>query len=644
MFNNNDEMHPEDRRNFILLVALALLLWFGYHHFIVQPKLKAIAVAEKQAEVTAQALAEKDGGVKIAAPRPREEILSDAGTVRLDVSNAALRGSFSLTGGRLDDIKLLEYFQTLENKNNVVLFSPAGSEQPEYAEWGWVTADKDIKTPDQQSRWRVMDGDLTRGLTPDTPVTLFWENGQGLRFERVLSLDEKFMVTITQRVINSSQKTVNLHPYALVTQHGMPENLYGRGVIHEGPISYIDGELTELSYKKSRKNPFEVHAGRTGWIGITSHYWHAGLFPPQDEASTFRFIYAAPNADQPNQKERFQTDVTSAARTIAPGQSAESISYLYVGAKKLETIEAYKQDMNIPHFDLVLDFGMLYFLTKPLFYILEFFGKLTGNMGIAIICLTVIVRLAVFPLANKSFRSFARLKEIAPQMNELRETYRGDKEKLQAELVKLYETEKVNPAAGCFPILIQIPIFFALYKTLQIAIEMRHAPFFGWIVDLSIPDPTNIFNLYGLIDWEPFAILPQIGIWPTLMLSFMLLQRQMNPPPQDKTQAMMMNMMPFIMVLIMSGFAAGLVIYWTFSNALSILQQYVIMRSMGVPVHFFKRPKAEKDMAKEVAEGPAVHPALGVLEDEIEEGLGLKEEESEAKEISKPKPKKKKKK
>lgn len=638
--NNRDEMHPEDRRNFMIFAVLVVAVWFAYDHFILQPKLNDLATAKKQAEVTAEALAQKDGDLATAAPRPREEILAENSAARLDVKNDALQGSLSLTGGRIDDIKLRGYFQTLAHKNNVVLFSPAGSESPEYAEWGWVTKDKDIKTPSPQSRWRVMDGDLAAGLTPGNPITLFWDNGQGLRFERTMSLDDKYLVTITQRVINNSDKSVTLHPYALVTRHGVPENLYGSGVIHEGPIGYVDGELIERSYKKSRKEPFETFAGPTGWIGITSHYWHAGIFPPQGEQSTYRFIYAAPTE---NQKERFQTDVTGAARTIAPGASSESTSHLFAGAKKLETIEKYGKALDIGHLDLLLDFGMLYFLTKPLFYVLEFFGKLTGNMGIAIIFLTIMVRLAVFPLANKSFRSFARLKEIAPQMQELREKYTGDKERLQAELVKLYETEKVNPAAGCFPILIQIPIFFALYKTLQIAIEMRQAPFFGWVHDLSVQDPTDLFNLFGLIPWEPFGFLPQIGVWPCLMLLFMLIQRQMNPPPQDKTQAMMFAMMPFIMVLIMSKFAAGLVIYWTFSNALSILQQYIIMRSMGVPVHFFNRPKAEKDMAKEVAEGPAVHPELGVLEDDIEEALHLKKDE-ETKDISKPKPKKKKKK
>ncbi|MCB1557204.1 MAG: membrane protein insertase YidC [Alphaproteobacteria bacterium] len=641
MINDPDRAQREDTRNMILFVIASLVIWLIYDHLVLQPRMKAEETARKAAQEAAAQLTPAEAAALNPLPRDREAVLGDS--PRLSLANTEIEGSIALTGGRVDDIRLRRYFQTLEKKNPVDLLSPAGSTYPRYAEFGWVSADESVKTPGKESRWAVAGNQADATLTQGGTVTLFWENGQGIRFERILTLDDHFLLTVTQRVVNRSGKDVTLHPYSLIAQQGLPAELFGRYIIHEGPIGYAGDKLTELTYKKIRKEPLTEIESPRGWIGLTEHYWFTGLIPQEGTNIKYRYIYTAPQMT--GQKERFQTDMTGMAQKIATGGEAQVVTHLFVGPKKLKQIERYEKALNIPHFDLTLDFGMYYFLTKPFFYILEFFGRLTGNMGIALIILTVIVRIAVFPLANTSFKSFARLKKIAPEMQELRTKYGDDRQKLQEALVKLYEKEKVNPAAGCFPILVQIPIFFALYKVLQIAIEMRHEPFFGWIPDLSAADPTTIFNLFGLIPWTPPSFVPMIGAWPCMMLVFMLIQRQMNPPPQDKTQALMMNLMPFFMTFLLAGFASGLVIYWTFSNALSILQQYIIMTRMGVKVHFL-RTKEEKEMEQQVAAGPAVHPKLEMIEDQVEDALFGKEDEKDAqdKPVSKPKPKPKKKK
>lgn len=622
MWKDPNEKNPEDSRNPIIFMVLSLLVWLAYDHFVIQPNMERARAAQQAA---AAQVAQAEGlapGAAVAenTKRPRAEVLAE--TPRVLIENAAVSGSIPLKGGRIDDLVLKRYYKTLDDQENVVLFSPSGSEYPKYAEFGWVAADEGVILPGADTLWRTTGN---HDLKPGSPVTLEWSNGQGLTFERTYEIDDNYMFTVTQRVRNGGGKNVVLYPYALTAEQDLPEDYSAAGrVAHMGPLGYIGGELYEHPYMKMAKKPQEELKSSTGWIGISEKYWFTGLIPEQQQVKTFRFLYTPPAGE--NGRHKFQADIVGAGTDIAPGQSAETTTHLFAGAKELKLLNRYGSDLPVQHFDLAVDFGLYYFLTVPFYYILETMGKWTGNFGIAIIILTVMVRLLVFPLANKSYRSFAKLKQVAPQMKELREKYGADKEKLQAELVKLYEKEKVNPLSGCLPILVQIPIFFALYKVLSISIEMRHAPFFGWIHDLSAADPTTVFNLFGLIPWHPPAVL-MIGVWPCLMLVGMLLQRQMNPPPQDPTQAMMINYMPFFMTYIMSGFASGLVIYWTFSNLLSIVQQYVIMRSMGVPVHFLSRPKDEKKMADMVAAGPAVHPGLEVVEEEVEEALFGKENE-----------------
>jgi YidC/Oxa1 family membrane protein insertase len=626
----NEKMHPGDIRNLILFMALSLMLWLAYDHFIIKPHevaLKAQQAAMVKASSSPAAQEEKE--------RPREDVI--ASTKRLPVENDEVTGSINLTGGRLDDLHLKNYFRKADKKETVVLLSPANSPYPQYAEFGWVASGTGgVKTPDKDTVWQVASGSK---LSVDKPVALRWTNAQGVTFEKTFSLDHQFGFTVTQRVINKGAQSISLSPFALVTEHGLPEEFQGRGVIHEGPIGYMDGELTEYGYGDLSDKGQETFEAATGWAGITQKYWLTALVPAQGEIFTYRFAHSPKKT--PAGKDKYQADILGAVRAIAPGSEAVFTTRVFAGAKKVEMLERYEEEWQVKHFDLAVDFGLFYFLTRPFFFILNLFYGWVGNFGIAILMFTVCLRIAVFPLANTSFKSFAKMKQISPQMYELREKYKEDRARLQQELVAMYQREKVNPMAGCLPMLVQIPIFFALFKVLSNTIEMRHAPFFGWIQDLSAPDPTSIFNLFGLIPWTPPGFL-MIGIWPVLMLISMLIQRSLNPAPDDKIQAMMIGAMPWVMTFILAGFASGLVIYWTFNNILSTVQQYIIMRSMGVKVSFFGKDKDKEKLTDAVLHGPDVHPGVEIAEEQIEEKLFG--EDGGIKNISAPKPKKKKKK
>lgn len=647
MNQDQDKMHPEDLRNLLIFIVAAVLIWVSYDHFLLQPKLEAMQKAQQErAEMMAQK-AKKPGVTNLIADlKPREQVITNDN--RITINNPKLDGTFNLQGARFDDISLKEYFKTVDREEEVNLFSPVGSYHPRYTGFGWVA--EGIRTPRKTDVWQIDPQSESRILAPGKTVSIYWDNGEGQRFERDISVDANYLFTVTQRVHNSTSDEITVYPFSLVAQHGLPEDLYGRWIVHEGPIGYINDELTELSYKKIEKEPLTEISADQGWIGMTEHYWLTTLFPEKKTGTEFRFVYQAPEAV--GQLSTFQVDVMGAPQKIGTSGVAENTTHFYAGPKKLSILEDYEQQLGLKHMDLAVDFGMYYFMTKPLYYLLHWLKDLVGNFGIAIIILTIMVRIVVFPLANKSFKSFAGLRKISPKMNELREKYKDDREKLQQELVKLYEKEKVNPMAGCLPILIQIPIFFALFKVFQISIEMRHEPFFGWINDLSAPDPTSVFNLFGLLPYDVPAPL-MIGAWPCMMLVFMILQKKMNPPPQDKMQKIMMDFMPYFVTYLLSSFAAGLVIYWTFSNALSVLQQYIIMTRMGVQPELFKSKK-QKEEERKMREAN-VHPGMEMLkedlheaEEKIEEALFGSEEEQKAalppKEISKPKPKKSKKK
>ncbi len=608
---NNKDYHPQDLRNLMIFIAMSVLLWFGYDHFIMQPKVEAMRVQQaQQAKQIASFTPEQLDAQK---EKPRVAVIE--ATRRLSFDNGVVYGTINLTGARLDDLHLHDYYTTVEKSENVVVLSPAGGPFPRYLEYGWVAQGQNVRTPASDTVWQVQGNSK---LTADAPVTLIWNNGQGLRFEKTISLDDSYGFSVEQRVVNNTGREVTLYPYALVTEHGLPAEYFQRWIIHEGPIGYIGGELIEHKYDDIADKRQDAYDAFTGWIGITEKYWLAALVPPQEEAAKYRFTHTQPAV--PGAKERYQVDITGAGRTVAAGETATYTTHSFVGAKKVSLLETYEKEWGVAHFDLAVDFGLFYFLTRPFFFILNLFYGLVGNFGVAIIMFTVVLRICVFPLANTSFKSFAKMRQVSPQMYELRAQYKDDKKKLQEELVKLYQREKVNPMAGCLPILVQIPIFFALFKVLSNTIEMRHAPFFGWIQDLSMPDPTTIFNLFGLIPWTPPQFL-MIGVWPILMLLTMLVQRRLSPPPQDKTQAIVINMMPWLMTFILAGFASGLVIYWTFNNLLSVIQQYIIMRSMGVEVHLFKRSKEEERLEQAVMDGPSIHPEVELAEEQVEEAL-----------------------
>lgn len=627
-------MHPDDMRNLMIFFVLVIGLYFVYDAFVQKPQLQAI----KERKVAQEQLVQMELEKGTPAPteiRDRAEVLST--DQRITIDNGHIKGSLSLKGGRIDDLSLSEYFKSLENKENVVLLSPKSTVFPRFIEYGWVAKEDNVNLPNKDTVWRVRGNTV---LSAQQPVTLVWDNGQGLVFERKISIDQDYMFTIEQRVNNNSGRAVTLYPFGLVTQNGPPPGLQQRFILHEGPIGYVGDELVELSYKKLKKEPQKSRQSSKGWIGITDKYWLTGLIPAQDVNTKFSFHYVP--SVFPDGKGKYQTDFLGGQKVVNPGQSADYTSHLFTGAKKVLTLKDYAEKLNIPRFDLAVDFGIFWFMTVPFFYALHYLGALIGNFGVAIILLTLVIRTAVFPLTSTSYRSFAKMKKVSPQIMELRERYGDDKTMLQQELVKMYQKEGVNPMAGCLPILLQIPIFFAFYKVLFVTIEMRHAPFFGWIQDLSAPDPTSVFNLFGLLPYDVPGFL-LIGVWPCLMLVTMIIQKRLNPPPQDKLQRDMMNYFPFIITYVLAQFSAGLVIYWTVSAMLSVLQQMYIMRTLGVPIHIFGETEEEEKMDKAVDKGPALHPLSDMIEDDVEDAL-FDDEDEPSKPISPPKPKKKKKK
>lgn len=639
---DKNQMHPADLRNMFIFFVVAAVLYFAYDAYILKPQAEAL---RKYQEAQQTAAANVAGGLPAAPaaapekPLSREEALA-ASENRLSFENTEISGTINLRGGRIDDLALRTYHKELGKKEPVTVLEPRGQKFFRTVEYGWVGSDKALSLPDPDTLW------LVRGnakLAKDAPVTLFWDNGQGLVFERTISLDDHYMFTIEDSVTNSSGRAVTLHPYGLIAQQGTPPDFQNIWVSHEGPIGYIGEKLFQIDYTKLRKERREDVSATRGWIGITDKYWLTTLIPPQGENVKYSYTFAGTDEKDKENNGLYQADFMGDAREIAPGSRTETTSHLFAGAKRVFLLEDYEQKLSIPQFDLAVDFGWFWFMTKPFFFALHYLGEWIGNMGAAIIILTIAIRGAVFPLTNISYRSFAKMKKVTPMIAELREKFSDDKARLQQELIKIYEREGVNPVSGCFPILLQIPIFFALYKTFYVTIELRHAPFFGWINDLSAPDPTSIFNLFGLIPWTPPAALI-IGVWPCLMLVAMLLQKNLNPPPQDPIQKDMANYMPFLFAYMMSHFASGLVVYWTFSAFIGVVQQIIIMKSLNVPIHLFGETKAEKALESAVEKGPAVHPLIEMAEHEVEEALfGSDGETQPAKAISKPKPKKSKK-
>ena len=518
---------------------------------------------------------------------------------RLRIETPALEGSISLIGGRIDDLSLRGYFQTLADDSDIVrLLSPVGSADPYYALYGWAPGG-DLSfdhVPGANTEWRVEQGET---LTPTSPVTLVWDNDNGLVFRRVLSIDENFMFSVTQSVENTGAGAVRLAPYGIVARHGLPGDLQNFFILHEGVVRKVDGKLDEISYKSVPDLAFVQREGApaevvditaNGWIGFTDKYWMTTLIPGADQPFTSVIKYVA-SADI------YQTEARLPAMTVEPGQRAEVTTRLFAGAKEWETIRAYQNEGGVERFIDSIDWGWFYFLTKPMFWLLHTLNVMIGNMGLAIIALTFIVKAALFPLAYKSYASMARMRELQPQMEKIKERVGDDRQKMQQEMMELYKREKVNPASGCLPILLQIPIFFSLYKVIFVTLELRHAPFFGWLNDLSMPDSSSIINLFGLLPWaapEPTSILALIfiGVLPILLGISMWLQQKLNPQPTDPTQAAIFAWLPWVFMFMLGGFASGLLVYWIANNTITFTQQYIIMRRHGYKPDLFGNIRA----------------------------------------------------
>jgi YidC/Oxa1 family membrane protein insertase len=514
-----------------------------------------------------------------------------ASSPRVAIDTASLQGSIALKGGRLDDLALVKFRETVNPKSPpIVLLSPSGSPEPFYAEFGWTgTAGTNVKLPTSETVWtRAGSG----ALRVDHPVTLTYDNSQGLEFRRTIAVDDKYLFTIKDEVVNKSEKPVSLFPFALISRHGTPTTL-GYYILHEGLIGKFGDESSkEVTYKNIEDKKVINYNAANAWLGITDKYWAAVLLPKNDAHVIANF-----RADVLGTTKTYQTDYLLDAQTIAPGATGSADARLFAGAKEVRVVNGYESQLNLNHFDLLIDWGWFYFITKPLFFVIDYIYRLVGNFGVAILIVTVLIKTAFFPLANKSYASMAKMKAVQPQMTALRERYPDDKAKQQQELMALYKKEKINPLAGCLPIAIQIPVFFSLYKVLFVTIEMRHAPFFGWIHDLSAPDPTNLFTLFGLIPFDP-TVLPvvgpflHLGAWALIMGVTMWAQMKLNPAPPDPTQKMIFDWMPVIFTFMLASFPAGLVIYWAWNNSLSVLQQSVIMRKHGVKVELIDNLKA----------------------------------------------------
>jgi YidC/Oxa1 family membrane protein insertase len=582
----------ENNRNFILAIILSIGVLFAWQYFFVPkpPPGAGAPPAEQQQQVEPGPPQPQPGGgapeVGGTPSQPgggapstltREEALAQSPRVTIDTPS--LKGSIALKGGRIDDLTLKDYRETVEPTSpNVVLLSPAGGPGAYYAEHGFVGGGtgEDLALPTADSLWKA---ETQSPLTQSSPVTLSYDNGKGLKFTRTISVDDKYMFTVDDQVANTGAEAVTIYPYALVSRHETP-HVQGFYILHEGLVGVVDdGGLEEISYSKAIENPPTIFKSQHGWLGITDKYWATVVVPEQGKG--FKATFSG--STQGEGRDRFQTDYLMDPLTIPAGGTGEAKGQVFAGAKEVNTVDAYAERYGIPKFDLLIDWGWFYFLTKPLFFALDFFYKLVGNFGIAILIVTLCIKLVLFPLANKSYVSMSKMKLLAPEMQRIKERYGDDRARQQQAMMELYKKEKVNPASGCLPILVQIPVFFALYKVLFVTIEMRHAPFFGWIKDLSAPDPTSVFNLFGLVPWDPPSFL-MIGIWPLIMGVTMWVQMKLNPAPPDPMQQKIFAWMPVFFTFLLASFPAGLVIYWAWNNLLSVIQQSVIMARQGVEI------------------------------------------------------------
>ncbi|MBL4617282.1 MAG: membrane protein insertase YidC [Robiginitomaculum sp.] len=587
-----------DQKNMFLAIALALIVLTIYQFLVVEP-----AAKQRRANQEIQQQLETQEKLNVAPTvQLTNQIAAQAmqSAQKVPIDSPSLDGSISTYGGRFNDLFLRQYREEMdENSPEVRLLDPSLSRGGEFAMFGWRAADDGANNtlPGLETNWTLTTGET---LTPETPLIFKYESSEGLVFTREISVDDKYMFTIIDNVQNTGTATRTIRPFAQVRKYGDPtvlpkdatpmdkRKLRGSFVSHQGIIGAVGGEGIKQNYKKIRKGG-GTDQGVGGWIGFTSKYWLAAVIAPVDEAleTSTRMFRSSGGADV------FEASLLGSPREVVPGASVQVTQRLFAGAKKVDALQSYQEDLGIVRFDEAIDWGLFWFLTRPYFVVLDWLYGIFGNFGLAIMALTVIIKAIFFPLANKSYESMARMKALSPKMEELKELHKEDKQKLQQETMALYKREKVSPFGGCLPILLQIPVFFALYKTLYISLEMRHSPFYGWIKDLSEPDPTAIGNLFGLIPWDAASVpvigaVLAVGVWPLMMGLTMGAQQLLNPPAPDPMQRKIFAFMPVVFTILMAPFAAGLVIYWTWNNFLSLIQQYIITRKNGVDTPFDK--------------------------------------------------------
>src|SRR5215813_620982 len=604
-----------DNRNTIVAIILSGLVLVAWQYFYNVPQMeRQRAQNQMQAELTkpsqpapsaSPSTPPQAGNPPSAAPATanapvvnRDDAI--ASIPRIKIETPSLEGSISLKGARVDDLSLVKFRETVDPKSApIVLYSPSGTATPYYAEFGWVgAAGSTARLPDQHTIWQQ---EGSGSLTPTNPVVLKYDNGEGLTFRRTISVDDRYLFTVKDDVSNVGNAPVTLYPFALISRHGTPQ-VSGYYILHEGLIGYLGEEgLQQFTYKKIDEAKSANWKVVNGWLGITDKYWASALLPDIRAQLQARF-----SSNLVGNTRTYQTDYLEDPQTIAIGGTGSTSTRLFAGAKEASVVGmnfpvwgfgGYNKELGLNHFDLLIDWGWFYFITKPMFLALDFFYRVVGNFGISILLVTVIVKLLFFPLANKSYASMAKMKSVQPQLQALKERYPDDRVKQQQEMMEIYKKEKINPIAGCLPVAIQIPVFFSLYKVLFVTIEMRHAPFFGWIKDLSAPDPTNLFNLFGLLHFDPtqlpvFGHYLALGIWPIIMGITMWFQMKLNPTPPDPTQKIIFDWMPLIFTFMLAGFPAGLVIYWAWNNTLSVIQQSFIMRRNGVKVELMDNLKS----------------------------------------------------
>jgi YidC/Oxa1 family membrane protein insertase len=578
-----------DNKNLILAIVLSTLIIVGWQFLYTGPQIQQQQQAQQPQQQQQQQQAPTQplqppapgtsppGEAAADTPAPREQVI--AKTPRILIDTPAVSGSLNLRGAQLDDLRLKNYHETVNPSSpTIVLLSPFGAKDAFFADTGLSLAPgTTVKAPTPDTLWTAPAG---ARLTASTPVTLSYDNGEGFLFRKTFSVDDKFMFTVTQEVVNRSSAPATFFPYARVLRVGLPAVPYNL-LLHEGLLGVFDNTLTEVDYDELMEEGSISKPSTGGWLGITDKYWAVAVIPPQQLRIEGAFHYQNAGGSETFQSNFLAKD----GFIVAPEGTARVEDHIFAGAKVVNIIEAYGASLGIQRFDLMIDWGYLRFLTKPMFWLLDNIRALVGNFGLAILIVTVLVKLAFFPLANKSYESMSKMKKLQPEMERLKQQYPDDRMALQKEMMALYKKEKVSPVSGCLPVLLQIPVFFALYKVLFVTIEMRHAPFYGWIRDLSAPDPTSLFNLFGLIPWDPPYFL-MIGVWPLIMGITMWMQMRLNPTPPDPIQASLFNWMPIIFTFMLAAFPAGLVIYWAWNNLLSIAQQSVIMKRQGVEIDF----------------------------------------------------------